>query len=391
MARLGIGLVSVALVAAAGFGVWHFQRDAGAAAPAARPKPSIPVTVVEVRRADVPLVLSGLGTIQPLNVVTVRSRVDGEVTQLAFEEGREVKEGDLLVQIDPRPYKAALDQARAKQAQDEAQLSNAERDLARSKQLAQSNFASRQQVDSQTSEVTRLKALIEADAAAVEAAQIELDYTTIRAPMTGRTGFRLVDKGNLVRSSDATGIVTLSQTDPITAVFTLPERDFPDVSAALRRGRVETVASSPDGRDLARGELSVLNSQIDQATGTFKAKATFANADRTLWPGQSVSVRATVGALENVVTIPDDALQRGPQGAFAFVAKDDGSAERRPITVSLQAGGLAVVTRGLVTGERVVTAGASRVAEGVRLDVSEAPRAEAPAVRAGDATKTGAP
>lgn len=372
---LVVGLV--ALAAAAGVGVWRAQDGADAAIPREKPKPSVPVTVAEARRADVPLSLSGLGTVQPLNVVTVRSRVDGEVVELAYAEGRNVKEGDLLVQIDPRPYKAALDQAKGKQAQDAAQLANAERDLARSRQLAQSAYASRQQVDSQAAEVDRLKALIEADAAAVEASQIQLDYTTIRAPMSGRTGFRLVDKGNLVRSSDATGIVTLSQIEPITAVFTLPERDFPDVSAAMRRGPVEAVAIAPDGRELAHGVVSVLNSQIDQTTGTFKAKATFANTDGSLWPGQSVSVKARVGALENVVTIPDDALQRGPQGAFAFVVTEAGAAERRGVTISRQADGVAVVAKGLVAGDRVVTAGASRVADGVRLDVSEAPRAEA--------------
>lgn len=379
IAGRAVALLVLALVAGAAYESWRPRDKAGAGAAVQRQKPeiSVPVTVAAALRADVPVSLSGLGTVQPLNIVTVRSRVDGAVNEIAFEEGRDVKEGDLLAQIDPRPYKAALDQAKAKKAQDEAQLANAERDLARSTQLAQNAYASRQQVDQQRAQVAQLKALIEGDAAAVESAQVQLDYTTIRAPMAGRTGFRLVDKGNLVRSSDATGIVTLSQVSPITAVFTLPERDFGDVSSAMKRGAVEAVAIGPEGRELARGAVSVLNSQIDQATGTFKAKATFPNRDGALWPGQSVTVRARVDTLNQVVTVPDDALQRGPQGAYAFVVGADGKALRREIAVRRQADGVAVIERGLAEGDRVVVAGASRVADGVKLDASEAPQARA--------------
>ncbi|MDR4307741.1 efflux RND transporter periplasmic adaptor subunit [Chelatococcus sambhunathii] len=369
--------LALALAAGAGFGVYRMQWAADAAAPAEKPKPRIPVTVAEARQIDVPVTLSGLGVVQPLNVVTVRSRVDGAVTEVAYEEGRLVKQGDLLVQIDARPYKAALDQAKAKQQQDEATLANAERDLARSQALAQNAYASRQTVDQQRATVAQLKAQIEGDKAAVESAQVQLDYATIRAPITGRTGFRLVDKGNLVRSSDATGIVTISQLDPINAVFTLPERDFSDVSAALKRGEVQAVALAPDGRELATGKLSVLNSLIDQATGTFRAKAEFPNADGVLWPGQSVTVRVRTDTLTQVVTAPEDAVQRGPQGAYAFVVGADGAAERRRIVVARQADGLAVVGEGLRAGERVVTGGASRVSDGARLDVSDARSADA--------------
>lgn len=381
-------LVLALAIAAAGAGAWRMQTGAGAADAAIPQKaqPRVPVTVVEARRADVPVTLSGLGVVQPLNVVTVRSRVDGAVVEIAFEEGKHVQAGDLLAQIDPRPYKAALDQAKAKQAQDEAQLANAERDLARSQQLAQSNYASRQQVDSQKAMVAQLKAQIDGDRAAVESAQVQLDYATIRAPISGRTGFRLVDKGNLVRSSDATGIVTLSQIEPITAVFTLPERDFSDMSAAMKGGAVEAIASAPDGRELARGKVSVLNSLIDQATGTFKAKAEFANRDGALWPGQSVNVRVRVDTLLKVVTVPEDALQRGPQGAFAFIVGAEDKAEKRKVVVARQADGLVVVREGVAEGDRVVVAGASRVNPGARLDVSEAARAEAPG-KSGDATR----
>ncbi|RXF75499.1 efflux RND transporter periplasmic adaptor subunit [Hansschlegelia zhihuaiae] len=387
MAGRAYFVLALALAGAAGFGVWRMQGGADAAIPSVRVDPRVPVTVAEARRADVPISLSGLGVVQPLNVVTVRSRVDGAVTEIAFEEGRQVKAGDLLVQIDPRPYKAALDQAKAKKAQDEASLANAERDLARSQQLAQSNYASRQQVDQQKARVAELTAQIEGDAAAIESAQTQLDYATIRAPIDGRTGFRLVDKGNLVRSSDATGIVTLSQIEPITAVFTLPERDFSDMSAAMRRGAVEAIAFAPDGRELARGVVSVLNSQIDQATGTFKAKATFANRDGALWPGQSVSVRVHVDTLREVVTVPEEAVQRGPRGAFAFVVGAEDKAERRKIVVARQADGLAVLREGVAAGDRVVTGGASRVQPGSRLEVSRAAEARAPASAEGVATQ----
>jgi multidrug efflux system membrane fusion protein len=368
--------VMVALVVIGG-AAWRLHWAADAAIPTTKPVARIPVQVAAVSRGDVPVSLTGLATVQPLNVVTVRSRVDGEIMRIAYAEGQTVKEGDLLAEIDPRPYKASLDQAKAQQAQDEAQLANAERDLARSQQLAQSAYASRQQVDQQKAMVAQLTARVAGDRAAVESAEVQLAYTTIRAPMAGRVGFRLVDKGNLVRASDATGIVTLSQVQPITAVMTLPERHFGDVSAALKRGEVRAWAIDPDGRELGAGELSVLNSQIDQATGTFKAKATFANGDGALWPGQSVSVRILIDTLQNVVTAPDDAVQRGPDGAFAYVLKDDSTADRRKIAVARQADGVAVISDGLAAGDRVVTAGASRVQAGARLDAAEAPQAEA--------------
>lgn len=378
MAGRGLFILALALTAAGGFGVWRMQGGADAAVPPNKPAPRVPVTVAEARRVDVPVSLNGLGVVQPLNIVTVRSRVDGAVEEVAFEEGRDVRQGDLLVQIDPRPYKAALDQAKAKKAQDEANLANVERDLARAQQLAQNAYTSRQTVDGLKAQVAQLKAQIAGDDAMIESAQTQLDYTTIRAPMDGRAGFRLVDKGNLVRSSDQTGIVTLSQIKPITVVFTLPERDFPDVSAAMKRGEAPAVALSPEGRELGRGEVSVLNNQIDQATGTFKVKATFPNADGTLWPGQSVSVRARIDTLKQVVTAPEDALQRGPQGAFAFVVAPDGKAKRKPVTVARQADGIVVLSDGVEPGERVVTAGASRVRDGAALDVSEAPVAQGP-------------
>ncbi|HEY0293483.1 MAG TPA: efflux RND transporter periplasmic adaptor subunit [Hansschlegelia sp.] len=365
-------ILGLVLLAAGGLWRAHWVADASTPPAAASGKRPTPVQVAAARLMDAPVFRHGLGAVQPLNLVTVRSRVDGEVMQVAFTEGQTVHAGDLLVQIDPRPYKAALDQAKAKQQQDEAQHANAERDLARYQQLAQSNFASRQQLDSQRATVAQLEAQIAGDAAAVESAQLQLDYSTIRAPITGRAGFRLVDKGNLVRATDATGVVTLTQLDPITAVFTLPERHFAIVSAAMKKGVVPAKAFGPDGRELARGELTVLNSQIDQASGTFKAKATFANADGALWPGQSVTVRILVDTLRGVVTIPEDGLQRGADSAFVFVVNDDSVAERRAVKVRRQADGLVVIDDGVNPGERVVTAGAARVEQGTAVSASEA-------------------
>ncbi|MFC7054214.1 efflux RND transporter periplasmic adaptor subunit [Hansschlegelia quercus] len=370
MAGRTIFVLVLAALAGGGYVAWRSYGHADAAPQhaAAAPAKPVPVQTVAARRADVPVSLTGLATVQPLTVVTVRSRIDGEVLKVGFAEGQMVAEGDLLAQIDPRPYQASLDQAKAKQAQDEAQLANALRDLARSERLVESNFTSRQQVDGQRATVAQLRAQIEGDKAAVESAQVQLDYTTIRAPMAGRAGFHLVDRGNLVRATDATGIVTLSQIQPITAVVTLPERDFLEVADAMKRGPVKAVALAPDGRELATGELDVLNSQIDQQTGTFRAKAKFANADSRLWPGQSVSVRAFVNTLQNVVTVPEDAVQRGPDGYFAFVVKTDATAEKRGLTVGRQAEGVAVIQRGLDDGDEVVAVGASRVTQGAHLE-----------------------
>lgn len=382
MAKRTIFVLALALAAGGGYAAWRAHDGADAATPrATAPARPIPVTTASARRTDVPVSLVGLATVQPLTVVTVRSRVDGEVMRIGFAEGQMVKAGDVLAEIDPRPYRAALDQAKAKQAQDEAQLANAERDLARSSRLAQSNFASRQQVDAQTATVAQLKAQIEGDKAAVETAALQLDYATIRAPMAGRAGFRLVDQGNLVRATDATGIVTLSQIQPISAVMTLPERDFGEVSEAMRRGPVKAVATGPGGRELATRVLEVLNSQIDQQTGTFRAKATFANEDTRLWPGQSISVRVFVDTLRSVVVAPDDAIQRGPDGYFAFVAKADGVAERRTLTLGRQAEGIAVIRRGVEDGEEVVVAGASRLRDGARVE----------ARRSGEVARIGGP
>ena len=323
----------------------------------------VPVSVVTVQTADFPVYLNGLGTVQPYQTVTVRSRVDGQITKVEFKQGRMVKEGDVLVQIDARPYQAALDQALAKKAQDEASLANAKRDLDRYTSLK--DFAARQQVDTQRALVDQLTAQVAGDLAAVENAQTQVDYTTIKAPLSGLTGFRTVDPGNIVHASDQNGIVTIVQLQPISVVFTAPEEEIPRINKALAEGDVPVKALSSDGlRTLAEGRLALVNNEVDQGTGTISMKATFANDDNVLWPGLSVATRVLVNTLKQVVVVPDDAVQRGPNGLYVFVVGDDNKVSLQPVSVSHSDGGQSVVEHSLTPGQRIVVAGQYRLQAG---------------------------
>jgi multidrug efflux system membrane fusion protein len=334
----------------------------------------IPVTVVRVQKTDFPVYLNGLGTVQPYDTVTVRSRVDGQIIKVAFRQGQMVKEGDIVVQIDPRPYQAALDQVVSKKDQDEANLKNAKLNLDRYVTLAQKDYASKQQVDTQQATVDQLTAQIKGDQAAIENAQTQLSYTTIKAPLSGRTGFRLIDPGNIVHASDQSGIVTIVQLQPISVVFTAPEEDVPQINRALEKGIVSVKALSSDGlRTLSEGRLALVNNEVDQASGTIRMKATFGNKDSVLWPGLSVSTRLLVDTLKQVATVPDDAVQRGPNGLYAFVVSDDNKAEVQAITVSQSGDGASVVERGLTPGQKVVVAGQYRLQAGSVVQPSEAP------------------
>jgi membrane fusion protein, multidrug efflux system len=336
----------------------------------------IPVTVATAEKADFPVYLNGLGTVQPFNTVTVRSRVDGQITKVKFQQGRMVKQGDVLVQIDPRPYQAVLDQALSKKAQDEANLKNAKLNLNRYQTLADKDFASRQQVDTQQATVDQLTAQISGDQAAIENAQTQLSYTTITAPLSGRAGFRLVDPGNIVHASDQNGIVTIVQLQPISAVFTAPEEDVQEINKALEDGVVPVKALSSDGlRVLAEGRLGRVDNQVDQASGTIRLKGVFDNKDNVLWPGLSVQTRLLVDTLKQVVVVPEDAIQHGPNGLYAFVVGDDNKVSVQPITVSQTDEGRAVVQQGLSTGQRVVVAGQYRLQAGTLVQPNEAPAA----------------
>lgn len=379
-------IVFLALVAVAGGGYvgwgWYEGREAAEAARQTLP-PAVPVEAATAQRRDVPLYGPGIGTIDAFNTVTVRSRVDGAVDRIAFREGQAVKEGDLIAQIDPRPFQATLDQAVAKKAQDEANLANARVDLSRYQQLADRAYTSRQQLDTQQAAVNQLVAQVQGDQASIDNARTQLDYTAVRAPLAGRTGLRLVDQGNIVHATDQTGIVTIAQLHPIAGLFTLPERTLPQVQAALARGTVPVQALGQDGRtEIANGTLALIDNSVDRTTGTIKLKAVFPNEEDRLWPGQFVNFRVLLDTVANALTVPSDAVQRGQAGLTVYAVKDDGTATLRPVKVGPIVGGLAVIEDGLTEGEAVVVSGQYRLREGTKV---EARRAEAPRTAANDA------
>ena len=348
----------------------------------------IPVTVARVQKADFPVYLNGLGTVQPFRTVTVRSRVDGQIIKVAFKQGRMLKEGDTLIKIDPRPYQAALDMALSKKAQDEANLKNAKLNLERTLSLAKKDYATQQQVDAQQATVDQLIAQIQGDQAAIDNAQTQLSYTVIKSPLSGRAGFRLVDPGNIVHASDQNGIVTIVQLQPISVVFTAPEENVPVINKALEeRTAVPVEALSSDGlRTLAEGRLARVNNEVDEASGTIRMKAIFENKDNVLWPGLSVATRLLVGTLKGVIVIPDNAVQRGPNGLYAFVIGDDNKASLQPIKVSQSGDGESVVEHGLTPGQRVVVSGQYRLQIGSVVQPTEATPSSMPGKEAENST-----
>jgi len=295
----------------------------------------------------------------------VRSRVDGEVIKVAFKQGQMVKEGDLLVQIDPRPYQAALDQALSNKARHEANLKEAQVDLQRYSTLVKQDSIARQQLDTQQSMVDQLLEQIKGDQGAIDNAQTQLDYTTIRSPLTGKVGFRLVDPGNIVHATDTTGIVTIVKLQPISVVFTAPEESVSAINKALAAGVVPVSALSSDRlTTLAEGRLALVNNAVDQGSGTIQMKAIFDNADNVLWPGLSVSTRLLINTLKQVVVVPEDAVQRGPNGLYVFVVGDDNKAKSTDVQVGQEGNGQSVILHGLSSGERVVIAGQYRLQQG---------------------------
>jgi multidrug efflux system membrane fusion protein len=366
----------VAAVGAAGYLGWQrlhgedrtAQADAQKRGPA---RPAVQVKIAPVDKADFPVYLTGLGTVQGFNTVLVRSRVDGQINRIAFQEGQFVKEGDTLVEIDPRPFQAVLDQAKAKKAQDEANLANANLDLQRFTKLGE--FATRQQTDTQRSTVAQLTAQIAADTAAIENAQTQVDYATVKAPISGVAGLRQVDVGNIVNASTQTGIVTIAQIEPIAVIFTAPEEQLPDIKAALAVAPPKTIALSTDGkRVLSTGTLALINNQVDTTSGTIRLKAVFDNKDHALWPGQSVSTRLLVRTLKDATIAPDDAVQHGTEGLYAFAVNQDNKAELRKIKVGYSIDGRSVIDEGLSPGEQVITAGQYKVSPGTLVTTAVA-------------------
>ncbi|MHC2332886.1 efflux RND transporter periplasmic adaptor subunit [Bradyrhizobium sp. USDA 4454] len=357
----------VAILAAAGY-AWRTgiialdgKAGGGAITPASRP---VPVTTGLVREDDFALSRTGLGTVQAFNTVTVRVRVDGELQKIAFQEGQDVQVGDVLAEIDPRPYQAQLKQAEADKARDEALLANARLDLDRYSSLVVKEFATRQSVDTQKALVAQYEASIARDRAVIDNAQVQLGYTTIVSPLRGRTGIRLIDQGNIVHATDATGLVVITQISPISVIFTLPQQYLPEVLEASRRQTLTVSAYAQDDRTkLSDGQLTLIDNQIDQATGTMRLKATFENQNGALWPGQFVSSRLTVGSGRGAV-VPDSAVQSGPNGNYVFVVKQDSTVDLRPIRVAASRNGQALIAEGIKPGETVVTDGQYRLRPG---------------------------
>lgn len=339
---------------------------------------AVPVTATAATRRDVPVFARGIGTVDASQTVVVRARVDGTLDQVLFTEGQEVQAGDVLAVIDPRPYKAALDQAVARKLANEAQLAAARSDLQRYVELSQSQAASRQRLETARAAALQYEAAVRGDDAAIAIAALNLAFTQVTSPISGRVGLRAVDAGNLIRGSDTAGagIATVSQTRPISVLFTLPQGLLPRVRAAMGRGELPVAAVGADGRErLAEGRLLTIDNAVDAATGTIRLKATFPNESGALWPGAFVNVRLQLDVLRDAVTVPSGAVQRGAAGTFVFLVKPDGTAAAQPVEVAQSEDGVAVIARGLEGAERVVLSGHSRLANGVRVAATDTPPA----------------
>jgi membrane fusion protein, multidrug efflux system len=368
-----VGAAATAVVAAAVPAsrdyFWPSVKAADTAAPA--PAPGVPVTAGIVEAKDMPVLLQGIGTVQAYNTVTIKSRVDGQIVKVSFAEGQEVKAGDPLIQIDPRGFQAALEVAQAAKAKDEAQLVSAQADLERYSQLVGNGYQTKQSFDQQKATVAQLQAAIKGDQATIDAAQVNLDYTDIRAPIGGRLGVRLVDAGNLVHASDNVGLVTITQTKPIYVSFTMAQEFLHKIHEKQALGDLAVQAYGGDNVTLlSEGKLTVIDNAIDQPTGTIRLKATFANADERLWPGEFVNVRLILNTRKGVPTVPAQTVQEGPDGKYVYVIKPGDTVERRAVEVASVQDGFAVIDKGLAAGDKVVVDGQYRLTEGARVRVA---------------------
>lgn len=369
-----VGRIFVVFLIAAGAGaVWYrYQQPGAEAIKPARAAAAIPVTTAVAGRSDLPIYLTGLGAVQASFTVGIKPQVDGKLEQVLFTEGQQVKRGDVLARIDPRPFQAVVDQAKAKKLQDEALLSSAQKDLVRSKTLVDKSFQTQQVVDQQQARVDQLIASISADEAMIEGAQTNLDYTSIVAPSDGRMGVRNIDPGNIVHPADAAAIAALTLTRPSAVLFTLSSRSLTDVREAMARGAVEVTAFDQDNvHELSRGTLLLIDNFVDQASATMRLKAMFANQDDRLWPGDFVNARVLLEVRKNVLTVPSPSIQRGPDGLFVWVIKPDGSAEARTVTVGAASGDRTIVTAGITDGERVVVNGQYKLRPGSKVAVTD--------------------
>jgi multidrug efflux system membrane fusion protein len=333
-------------------------------------QPSVPVAVAKAETRDMPVVLSGLGSVEAFNTVVVKSRIDGQLVQIAFKEGQEVKQGDLLAVIDPRPYEVALAQAQATLFKDQSALKDAKLNMDRFAGLVKDGVIPQQQYDTQVSQVGQLEGAVRADQANVDNVKLNLVYARITAPVSGRVGLRQVDIGNMIHATDPNGLVVITQLQPIAVIFTLPEDNLPSVTQHMRGGSLQVEAYSRDDQTkLATGKLLTIDNQIDQTTGTGKLKAVFDNHDHSLWPNQFVNARLLLEVRKNNTVVPAAAIQRGPQGTYVFTVKPDKTVDMRNVTVSFNAGNFTAITSGLTPGETVVTDGQDKLQPGSKVDV----------------------
>jgi multidrug efflux system membrane fusion protein len=357
------GLAVVAVVA--GFIFLRHGKTTTVAGP-----PKVPVTITETAQRDVPIYYDALGTVQAFNTVALRAQVTGQIVSINFRQGQDVHKGDVLAKIDPTPFKANLDQTVAKKGEDQAQLIDAEKDLERFTTLVKKDFETQQNVDLQQAKVDQLKATIDADQGAIEASQSQLDFATIVAPIDGVVGFRQIDLGNIIHPTDANPLTVLTQIKPSQVIFTLPQSDLGAVREAMLHGGVSVLAFDQNDKDqLAEGHLLLIDNQIDQTTSTIRLKAEFPNDDERLWPGEFVRTRILITTQKDAVTLPSVAVQRGPDGTYVWVVKQDNTVEQRPITTQIVSEDLAIASKGLTAGERVVLNGQSRLDVGTHVDI----------------------
>jgi membrane fusion protein, multidrug efflux system len=366
-------LLGALALAALIIGRYHFNHDhAPTTGVNGAHTSTVPVIVAGSTTRDVPIELNGIGTVQPLSVVEVKVRVDGRLDKVAFTEGQEVRAGELLAQIDPRPFEAQRAQAEATRAKDQAQLANATSDVDRYGELIDTGGVSAQTLAAAKAQVQALEATVRADQAAVDTAKLQLEFTRLVSPIDGRVGLRLVNAGSIVHVTDATGIVTVTQMHPISVIFSLPQDELPDILAGASKGKLPVIAYTRDGsRSLAEGELSVVDSQVDSTTGQVRLRAIFSNASRTLWPGSLVSARLLVRTEHAVTVIPTRAVMRGQSGEYAYVVKADKTVEMRPLTTGVSVDGFTVVRSGLRPGETVVVDGQARIAPGSHVETKK--------------------
>ncbi len=367
--KLGLGGGIIACLALA---TLVYGKSEGDELPLAVAPQPVPVIAATVQRSDVPIILTGLGTVTALNTATIRSQVTGLLTGVDFREGQSVKQGDLLAQIDPRTFQAQLEQAEATLGRDQAHLQNAQLNLDRYEPLANKGFTSAQELAGQQSAVAEQQSVVKADQAAVDNAKTELSYTSLRAPFDGVTGIRLLDVGNIIHPTDPNGLVVVTQVQPISVIFTLPTSDIPEVQDALAKGPVETVVFSQDGKtQLDTGRLLVVNNQADPESGTVRLKAEFPNQRRQLWPGTFVNVHLTTGTEHDGITVSLDAVQQGPQGQFVFVVSHDSKVSMRAVSMRQSLNGEALIDKGLSVGETVVVRGQYRLSPGTLVTLAD--------------------